>query len=224
MRIWTSSNCIPTCNYTSVLKYIFYLTIYPRVSLFIHLITSTLLLTGTFWNGVVVEDVKIFYHTFSLLIDVNISHLHRCASYFVQTQVCRWFGCRFLVTGLYQCLQWHVCSYDIFLLISACRTHWQHSTGENCVNAYNIGKFVVQSVVHYNAKLSFSSFLNCSLAYARAKYKQPRNFFLERGRERERKRSWELREGYGFRVSECFTSEGYCRASNTLRRLQCTCS
>lgn len=126
--------------------------------------------------------------------------------------------CRFLVTRLYQCLQWHVCSYDIFLLISACRTHWQHSTGENCVTAYNIGKFVVQNVVHYNAKLWFSSFLNCSLAYARAKYKQPRNFFLERGR------SWELREGYGFRVSECFTSEGYRRATNTLRRLQWTCS
>ena len=42
MRIWTSSNCILTCNYTSVLKYIFYLTIYPRVSLFIHLIISTI--------------------------------------------------------------------------------------------------------------------------------------------------------------------------------------
>jgi hypothetical protein len=32
---------IPTCIYASILNYIFYLTIYPHVSLFTHLITST---------------------------------------------------------------------------------------------------------------------------------------------------------------------------------------
>ena len=41
MRIGISSNYIPTCTYTIVLKYIFYFAVYKRVSLFIHLITST---------------------------------------------------------------------------------------------------------------------------------------------------------------------------------------